>query len=533
MEGGDNLTTKNKRNVDTKKTEEGLELEKKFYKMDFSKLAKNVITDLDASGNTSILFDNFPKKRVMDALQNPQSNVEELRNISNFLYILSPHYRRLCNYHSEMPTLDWYIAPHKLDVTKVKIDQFRKAYDETLFSLENMRIKHEIMKVLQVVFREGIFYGYEYATEDSYMIQKLDPDNCRISSQEDGVYNFAFNFQYFDGNEDVLENYAPEFQTKYKAYQNSTSRGGGARDRGKQQEDLTWQELDSAFTICIKTDESINYPFPPFIGVFPEVYELEDYKALKKSNTEMQNYAIVSGTIPMNDKSDTANDFKVTLDTAVQFGNKIVRELPDQVGFILSVFDDMQVFRLSDDKVGSDKVEEAVSSFWNASGVGKSLFTDGGSTDAAIRASLITDEQSLFTLLRQVERWLNRKLTLNGKTYKFAITMLDTTWQNKKEKVSEELKASQFGIPNKIKLAATMGITQSSVSTMSFLENDVLQLHENWVPLQSSHTQSGEASQKQEPVTTEPNAPTEGDAGRPSEDEEETRTDDTGIEEGE
>lgn len=529
MKGGDYLTVKNKAIEDINSGEEQVALEKKFYKLDFSKLAKNVITDLDASGSSSILFDNFPKSRVMDALQNPQSNVGELRDISNFLYILSPHYRRLCNYHSEMPTLDWYITPHKLDVNNVQVDQFLKAYNETLFSLENMRIKHEIMKVLQVVFREGVFFGYEYATEDSYMIQKLDPDFCRISSQEDGVYNFAFNFQFFDGDEEKLEHYAPEFKTKYTAYQKASS----SRGRRGEQEDLTWQELDSSFTICVKTDESIKYPFPPFIGVFPEVYELEDYKALKKSNTEMQNYAIVSGTIPMNDKSDTANDFKVTLDTAVQFGNKIVQELPDQVGFILSVFDEMQVFRLSDDKVGSDKVEEAVSSFWNASGVGKSLFTDGGSTDAAIRASLITDEQSLFTLLRQIERWLNRKLTLNGKKYKFAITMLDTTWQNKKEKVSEELKASQFGVPNKIKLAATMGITQSSVSTMSFLENDVLRLHDNWIPLQSSHTQSGETATKQEPVNIEPNAPTEGDEGRPSDEEEETRTDDTGIEEGE
>src|SRR5690606_36045950 len=124
---------------------------------------------------------------------------------------------------------------------------------------------------------------------------------------------------------------------------------------------LQWQEIDSENTICLKTDETIVYPFPPFAGVFAEVYEIQDYKALKKANSEMQNYALISGKIPMNDKSDTANDVKVTLDTAIEFGNKIVSELPDQVGFMLSVFDDMQLFKLNDDKVGTDKVQEAVS----------------------------------------------------------------------------------------------------------------------------------------------------------------------------
>ena len=113
------------------------------------------------------------------------------------------------------------------------------------------------------------------------------------------------------------------------------------------------------------------YPFPPFAGVFAEIYEIQDYKALKKANNEMQNYALISGTIPMNDKSDTANDFKVTLDTAIEFGNKIVSELPDQVGFMLSVFDDMKLFRLNDDKVGTDKIQEAVSNFWESTGVSK------------------------------------------------------------------------------------------------------------------------------------------------------------------
>ena len=79
----------------------------------------------------------------------------------------------MCNYHAEIPTLDWYIEPYKLDISKVNVKQFKKAYNETLFELDNMNIKHEMLKCLQVAFREGV-YGYEYSTDDSYFIQKLD-----------------------------------------------------------------------------------------------------------------------------------------------------------------------------------------------------------------------------------------------------------------------------------------------------------------------------------------------------------------------
>lgn len=492
---------------DKEKTESKQELVKKCYKIDFSQLAKSVITDLDSGNRNNIFFNTFPKDRVMTALQNPQKNEETLRNLSNFLYIISPHYKRLCNYYAEMATLDWYIEPYKLNIDKVNVKQFKKAYNETLFELDNMNIKHEFLKVLQVVYREGIFYGYEYKTDDSYFIQKLNPDYCKISSVVDGVFNFQFNFQYFEGYEENLDNYAPEFRTKYNKYKNSKKK------RGRQKEDLQWQELDSERSICIKTDETILYPVPPFVGVLPDIYEIQDYKALKKANSEMQNYALISGNIPIDDKSGIANDFKIDLPTALQFGNKIVEELPDQVGFMLSVFDDMKLFKLNDDKVGTDKVEEATNNFWSASGVSKNLFTDSGNTDSAMKYSTTSDEQSVFGLLRQIERWINRKLRLRSNKYKFKINILNTTQYNQDNKVAEEIKSAQFGTPNKTRLFATMGNSQSSMESMAFLENTVLGLHDEWMPLKSSHT------------TTDNNSPTQGDKGRPSKEEDENRTD--------
>lgn len=476
--------------------EEQKELIQKYYKVDFAKLAKLVINDLQATNTTGILFKTFSKEQVMNALQNPQKNEKTLRNLSKFLYIVSPHYKRLCDYYGQMALLYWYIKPYKLDLKNINIEMFKKAYQDTLNLLENMNIQHEFSKIMQVAFREGVFYGYEYSTDDSYFIQKLDPDYCTITGFEDGVFSFKFNFKYFEQDESLLDNFAPEFKEKYLVYKKLSKNKNKKRTR-LDKLGVEWQELSGEKTICIKPDETVMYPFPPFIGVIPDIYEIQEYKSLKKANTEMQNIAILVGSIPyMNDKSGVANNFALDLDTAIQFGNQVNNQLPDQFGFLLSVYDKMELFKLNDDKVGTDKVEEATNNFWRSSGVSKELFTDSGSTDAAMKYSTITDEQSVFTLLLQIERWLNRKLKYeNNKKYKFKIKILPITNFNKSDFINRELKAAQFSISNKIRLAVSLGLDQSEVSDMAFLENEVLGLHELWIPLSSSHTSPGGESE--------------------------------------
>jgi hypothetical protein len=55
-------------------------------------------------------------------------------------------------------------------------------------------------------------------TNDSFAFQNLNADYCKNSSIEDGVYNFAYDFSYFDSNRDKLPNYPPEFETMYNQY---------------------------------------------------------------------------------------------------------------------------------------------------------------------------------------------------------------------------------------------------------------------------------------------------------------------------
>lgn len=53
-----------------------------------------------------------------------------------------------------------------------------------------------------------------------------------------------------------------------------------------------------------------------------------------------------------------------------------------------------------------------------------------------------------------------------------------------------------------MKLAATAGISPTDIMSAQIFENQILKVHENWIPLQTSYTQSGNVGR---PESDEPN----------------------------
>lgn len=464
---------------------------KQKYHVDFKKLANLIYTDLEANnGISNVLFSSFSKKDVADALQNPHNNEKFLRDLSKLLYVVSTHYKRLCDYYGDMSTYRWYISPLGFDKSKVNKAMMTLSYNKHLSYLTNMNLQHEMGKVSSILFREGIYYGYKYETADSFFLQKLDPDYCRITGIADGVYTFAFNFQYFDNSLTNINNFAPEFKTLYEEYKVAKA------DKKVQRKDMSpyqWRELSSENSICIKGDETIPYSFPPFVGVVPDIYEIQEYKNLKKASAKLNNTALLVGTVPINKQSEIADDFLVDLDTAVTFGNKMAEQLPDQMAFLLSVYEKVDLLKMPTDTNSVDKVEEAVKNFWSASGTQEGLFTGSASTDASQDRAIATDEQIVFRVMRQQERWVNRTIKLNtslSSSYKFKFQFMNITNLNWKKVVEQELKVGQYGTPNKIRLCVAIGMNQTEVADMAFLENELLELPEIFKPLVSSNTMS-------------------------------------------
>ena len=448
-------------------------------KSNFTLMAKYIKLDLNNNTNISYSFTkNFDKEDVMKWLASPSKYSSNLVSLSNFLYNASSHYKRLIQYFALMLKYYYYVEPQNLllidDLDETKIKKIKLKYFKNIEYVDEMNLSHEFTKISETIWKEDIFYGYEHYKKGSYFIQKLDSKYCAISSIEDGVYNFSFDFLYFDKYKEKLEEYPEEFVTKYNIYKSDMKQ--------------KWQELDSKNTICIKLNEDVDYAIPPFAGIFEELYDLEDYKALKLARTELENTAILIEKIPYLKSTDELNQFALQLDLAISYHNKAAAELPSQIGSMLSPFEAVEAITFNTKDTKSDGVSEAEEALYNSAGVSKLIFNSNNASGAALVKSITSDSDIVFFTLRQYERWVNRKLKLNNKKVK--AHFLNITSFNQDDVIKRYKEAATLGVPCKIAYATALGMSPMSVNNMAVLENKIFNISENWKPLSSSYTQT-------------------------------------------
>lgn len=444
--------------------------------IDFAKITELIVKDLNAnvSGRTT----TYTRDQIATYLANPSRYAKNLQGMSAYLYNFSPHYRRLVNLYARMSKLDHYVEPYGVDFSKSVNDKtFRNNYNKALELVDLMNVKHEFGKALVSAWKLGTFYGYELYTKDSYFIMELPYDYCQISGIMDGVFTFSFDMTYFERNADQLLLYPKEIVSMYNSYKN------GSKPK--------WQEIDPSRSVCIKIDENTHYDIPPFVGIFADIFDLEDYKSIRKTSTALGNYKFIVEKIPLRENSEKNNDFLIDLNTVAMFHNKTATLLPEEIGIFSTPFE-VDTIEFKKDNTERDIVQEAQASLYDSAGSSQQLFNGSKSSQANLAKSINVDEAEVFAVLRQLERIITGKIKNNVKgTYKFRLKMLDTTIFNRKDVSDELLKSAQYGLPVVTLLGATLGVSQSSIESMAYLENIVLGLKEKLTPLSSSHTQSG------------------------------------------
>jgi len=445
----------------------------------FAEFAKYIKKDLNNIQPNYTFNKTFSKSDVIAWLANPHKYEKKLRDLSRFLLDSSSHYRRLIDYFSTMLTFDYVVDIYNqtdYEITKDLITTIEKKYITTLNLLETMNIKHEFSKLTYRAFIDDVAYGYIYSTKNSFFFDLLNPDYCAISSIEDGCYNYSFSFNYFDTYPKDLERYAPEFREKYEIYK-------------KDKKNMKWQELDSSKTICIKISNT-DYSIPPLAGIFEDIYSLYEYKDLQMSKTELENYLLLIAKIPYNKSDDSVNNFALSLDIAKEYYQLMGSNLPDQIGIALSPFDSVESIKLNKSERELDEVSLAENSIYNSAGVPKLIFNSDKASGAALNKAIMSDESTVFQLLRQFERWINRRLKDENKKINFKVTFLDITRYNKNELATMYREASTVGLPVKRHYCASLGLSPSDVMNSILLENDVMKITDKFVPLKSAYQDS-------------------------------------------
>lgn len=458
--------------------------------MEFAKQQQTIMLENMSSKNKTNFYKKYKPDQVDRYLADPSKSEKELREVSRYLSVSSPQYWRLINYLPSIAILSPIIVPFDSEkVIKNKI-KTTKILNKCTKVLDNMNVQHEFLKILQTIFREDIYYGYEIETDTSYYIKTLDSKYCRPYGNYDGTLNYQFDFSYFDNNSDpdvdkltLYEQIDKEFVVKYKLYKENGSK-------------CRWQEVNPDKQICIKAQESFDFCCPPFISVFNDAYDIADYKDLNKAKVEVDNTKFIGFDMETKKDSSSPDDFKLSEELMKAYFAFIQSCLGGKVGSFMSPMPFKSVdFKDSSNQI--DNVSNAIIAFWSASGVADVLMGENKNA-GTLKYAIKTDEALLFNVYKQIERFLSRKFKqLSGGMFK--VLLPELTIFNISDELDKYLKLSQYGyVGARTFVSSAMKVTQNQFSGLAFMENEIYSMRENMYPVSSSYTMSGDEGGKTE-----------------------------------
>lgn len=305
------------------------------------------------------VFSLYTKNDIMKFISNPYKYEKELRKAVIYLYSASPHFYRLIEYFTGLTDLAYFVSPYRIDPGSVSDKFVNRNYRKVLNVLSTMSIKTQFSKIIKICLREDVFYGTMWVTSDSITIQRLPSDYCAIASIVGNVLNVTFNFSYFDSRPAMLEYYPEEFRIKYEQYK---------KDRTNR-----WIELDSPTSFCIKCNNDIlEYAIPPFIGLLRDIYDLEDYKAMKLAKTALENYAMLAMKIPI----DKEGNWLLDGDKAKEFWSNLDHVLPEEIGSVLTPMDIDKISFERSNVGDTNYIADAEHNLFTAAGVSSLLFNN-------------------------------------------------------------------------------------------------------------------------------------------------------------
>lgn len=188
--------------------------------------------------------------------------------------------------------------------------------------------------------------------------------------------------------------------------------------------------------------------------------------------------------------TDKEGNWLIDLDKARDFWSNLDAVLPEEVGSVLTP---MPIDKISFEKSNTgdtDTIADAEQNLFTAAGVSSLLFNNPKASANALALSIKADQSITYGIVKSIEDMVNRFIQSQNYGKNFKVTFLDCSPFNRKEMGDQYLKAAQYGLPTIMMYAATQGLGQSEFDSMNFLENDVLNLKQLLIPLQSSATLS-------------------------------------------
>ena len=443
--------------------------------MDFSALKRLVLSELalNRSIHTQKIC-GFSRKQITNMCLYPERYGKHILRLMEYVYLKSGYMRRLIDYFSNMPVLNYYVDTEVLNagIFAVKDKTLKGNYIKYCAQASKYNLGNNIHDVNRRLYLNDACFAYVVETETDMSYFFLDPRYCEIRKLVNGnIYEFAINRSLLTSSYFATLP-APLQELLNHSYEVSEN-------------NLVDIPYENAF--CIKYNSNFLHLFPPFFPMIADILLIDEYKELAKSQAVNDAYKLLVLKIPTKDGELTMGD-EVTL-PFIQTALDVVQE---NIGVLPVPFDVDDVEFSGSNSDDRDKVEDATNWMYSSTGVSRSIL-DSSSSGSELNLSITNDSGDIFRIYRMLENWVNLQQKLRGHiygSYQFVYKILNITIFNNRDVIDEELKLAQNGTPNKAKLCAASGISPTALIGNTLMENAFSDLFESWKPLSTSYTQS-------------------------------------------
>ena len=460
----------------------GVSIKKHAQIIDFKKLEDLLVQNVGKT--VSKTYIQYTKENLMQYMQSPSRNLNNIRQVSQYLYRISPNYKMLINYYATMPLYSYNVVYRNKDWNKTLVaKKFTADYQNICTRLQNMKINSLSSKVIATCMRDGIYCGFTYDDgKNSFFVDDLDPQYYKIADITDNnTYIVKFDASFFDSgdnkdflygvNNDGEGTWDKVFVEGYEAYKNLGN-------------DYRWFELPPERTICVICGEDPITPLPFFTTVFQSLLDLMDYQDLIRNKTELENTVLLLSKIPLLSSTKEVNDFAVDLDL-VRLTQQMIDEVaPSLVATAFTPCEVEPVFFHNKDQVDDTNIYiNAVKNLFASLGLSPALFGEAD-TNTGLRLSIKVDESLMYYQMSKLEANIQRYIKLNiSESFNFHYHKVTVFSQD--EYLDQLRDQATLGI-NPLEYATVLK-TPYELMNCTYMEN-ALDVTSLWKPLSSSYT---------------------------------------------
>lgn len=198
--------------------------------------------------------------------------------------------------------------------------------------------------------------------------------------------------------------------------------------------------------------------------------------------------------------ADTPDDWKVDVDLAVDYFNKMVDEaIPPNMSAAIVPGKLNEISFPDSTASDTTKVMKATETVLNTAG-GAELLNGAtiNNTFAFKMACIANSEYAISSLLPQIQSWVNHRLKLLFSD-PCKVKFMPVTVYTKEQFKEELLTSGSNGLPTKLAYNTLNGYSEKDTIALNYLEEDILHLGSILVPWSTSYTQSGEVGRPKTP----------------------------------